>query len=1029
MADPSVADHQRQVEPPPIVRHLVQRFHEQADVYGSPDYNETQLRRDFLDPLFEALGWDVANRQGYAEAYREVVHEDRIKVGGATKAPDYAFRIGGVRKFFVEAKKPAVDLRSDPAPAYQLRRYAWSAHLPLSILTDFEELAVYDCRLKPSLADKASVGRTLVLTCDEYLNRWGELAGLFSKEAILRGAFDAYAESTRAKRGTAEVDESFLADLESWREALAKHIALRNPGLSVQALNYAVQTTLDRVIFLRICEDRGIEPYGRLQSLLNGRNVYARLGELFLDADTRYDSGLFHFQAERGRAAAPDDWTLGLVIDDKPLKDIIKHLYYPDGPYEFSLIPADILGQVYERFLGKVIRLTPTGRAVVEEKPEVRKAGGVYYTPTYIVDYIVKNTVGRLLEGKTPAEVAELRILDPACGSGSFLLGAYECLLDWHLRWYTDHQPERHKKAVRPTSDGGWALTTEERKRILTANIYGVDIDPQAVEVTKLSLMLRVLEGETAETLGGQLRLMRERALPDLDRNIQCGNSLIGPEFYEGRQALLFDEETSRRINVFDWRQAFPEIMARGGFDVVIGNPPYIRIQALREWAPIEADFYRSRYRAASKGNYDIYVVFVERGLDLLRQGGRLGFILPHKFFNAQYGQPLRELLAAGKHLAEVVHFGDQQVFEQATTYTCLMFLDKSGSSECRVTKVTDLQAWRAAGEGTVGAIPAAMIGPAAWNFVIGSGSDLFERLKAMPVKLGDVAERVFQGLKTGADNVYIVRIVDRGPGQVGVVGRHHRRVYMLEHDLLHPLAKGGDIKRYSPPRTNLVILFPYAREGVDRANLLSEAQLRQRYPLTWRYLLDHRDVLERREGGAMRGRRWYGFSRSQALDVISLPKLITPDISQRASYSIDETGGIFFTGGVAGGYGIIVEDCRYRYYVMALLNSSVVDWCLRRQATAMRGGYFSYEARFMQGLPIRTIDFANPADVALHDQVVGLVEQMLALHRRLDEVRTAHDKALLQRQIELTDREIDRLVYELYELTDDEIAIVEQSR
>jgi hypothetical protein len=341
-------------------------------------------------------------------------------------------------------------------------------------------------------------------------------------------------------------------------------------------LNYAVQVTIDRIIFLRMCEDRGVEPYGQLQKLQSEPDIYPNLLDLYRKADDRYNSGLFHFHAEKDRSEAPDTLTPSLAIDDKPLRDILHGLYYPDCPYEFSVLSAEVLGQVYEQFLGKVIRLTAGHRAIVEDKPEVRKAGGVYYTPSYIVEYIVKQTVGRLLEGKKPKQAARLRILDPACGSGSFLLGAYQLLLDWHRDRYLEEGPKKHTEELYQGSGGVWRLTTAEKKRILLDNIYGVDIDAQAVEVTKLSLLLKVLEGESEQTLQSQLQLFHERALPDLSRNIQCGNSLIDPDFYDGQQMHLFDEEERYRINVFDWEAAFPWLKETGGFDVVIGNPPYI---------------------------------------------------------------------------------------------------------------------------------------------------------------------------------------------------------------------------------------------------------------------------------------------------------------------------------------------------------------------------------------------------------------------------------------------------------------------
>jgi type I restriction-modification system DNA methylase subunit len=606
-----------------------------------------QLRQEFLDPFFATLGWDMNNQQGYAEAYKDVIHEDSIKVGADTKAPDYCFRTGGTRKFFLEAKKPSVYIKEDISPAFQLRRYAWSAKLPLSILSDFEEFAIYDTRIKPEKTDKASSARIHYFTYKDYEKNWDLIASVFSRESVLKGSFDKYAEKSRLKKGTATVDDAFLTEIEDWRDMLAKNIALRNADLTTRELNFAVQRTIDRIVFLRICEDRGIEEYGRLQMQLNGTNVYKRLVQLFSQADDRYNSGLFHFQREKERHEEPDKLTPNISIDDKPLKDIINRLYYPESPYEFSVLSADILGQVYEQFLGKVIRLTAGHQAKVEEKPEVRKAGGVYYTPKYIVDYIVKNTVGKLVEGKKPKEVEKLTILDPACGSGSFLLGAYQYLLDWHLKWYIDNEPEKWAKTKQPAIYQGsssdprtpnWHLTTAEKKRILLNNIYGVDIDSQAVEVTKLSLFLKVLEGENNQTLANQLRMFHERALPDLGDNIKCGNSLIGPDFYQ--QQSMLDDEERYRVNVFDWKKEFPEIMNAGGFDAVIGNPPY--------GASFSTDdkTYLSNHFDSIVGKYDSYGFFMEKGLLLLRAAGMLGFITPHTWLTVIEAEKLRQIYA-----------------------------------------------------------------------------------------------------------------------------------------------------------------------------------------------------------------------------------------------------------------------------------------------------------------------------------------------------------------------------------------------
>jgi len=1012
--------------PPKEIAELIERFERNREAYLSGDYNETQLRREFIDPFFAALGWDVENKSGYGERYKDVIHEDAIKIGGATKAPDYCFRIGGARKFFVEAKKPSVNLKDEVSPAFQLRRYAWSAKLPLSILTNFSEFAVYDCREKPSQSDRPAVGRTLYLRYTDYEKQWEEIGNIFSKEAVLKGSFDKYAETNKARRGTAEVDEAFLQEIENWRDWLARNMALRNT-LSQPELNFAVQRTIDRLIFLRICEDRGIETYGALMALLNGEGVYKRLREIFHRADERYNSDIFHFQKEKSRRETPDELTLDLQIDDKPLKEIIRNLYYPDSPYEFSVLPADILGQVYEQFLGKVIRLTSGGRAVVEDKPEVKKAGGVYYTPTHIVDYIFKNTVGKLLEGKTPKQAAKLRLLDPACGSGSFLIGAYQYLLDWHRDWYVNDGPEKHAASRQPAlyqaAKSDWRLTTTERKRILLNNIYGVDIDPQAVEVTKLSLLLKVLEGENAQTISQQLRFFHERALPDLGNNIKCGNSLIGPDFYQQPQMSLLDDEERLRINVFDWRAEFPEIMKAGGFDAVIGNPPYIRIQMMKEWAPVEVEVYKQIYTAAGSGNYDIYVVFVEKGLRLLNKSGRLGFILPHKFFNAKYGEALRSLIAKGRHLKHVVHFGDQQVFAGATTYTCLLFLEKAGSDKCRFVKVDDLAAWQTDGRSIEGAVSAAKVTSTGWNFIIGREAALFARLKQMPKKLVDFAERMAQGIRTSANEVYVLDLISEKGKFITARSESLNKEVTLERESVRLFLQGREIKRYRLLPSGKIVVIPYRMEN-RRIKFIDPAEFRNSFPKTFAYLSENKTLLENRERGRMHGSNWYAYVYPKNIDLMRLSKILVPDIAERASFALDEKGEYAFT----SGYGIVFQQkvAESPKYFLGLLNSKVLHLYLMNVTTPLQNGFFRYFTQYLEQLPIRPINFSDPADKSRHDRMVKLVERMLALLKQLAAAKIEHEKTALQRQIEATDRQIDALVYELYGLTAEEIKIVE---
>ena len=257
------------------IKELVEKFENNYKQFHTSDYNETLTRQDFINPFFEYLGWDVSNKQGYSQVYREVIHEDKLKIGKETKSPDYSFRIGGNRVFFVEAKKPSLNLKEDSDAAYQIRRYAWSGKLAVSILTDFEEFAIYDCSKKPSPNDKASMSRIEYINYKDYLNRFDFLYDTFAKENVLKGSLEKYNAETKNKKGTESVDIDFLNSLDNLRTKLASSISKLN-GISERDLNFAVQHIIDRIIFLRVAEDRGVENYGDLREACSNSNVIAK---------------------------------------------------------------------------------------------------------------------------------------------------------------------------------------------------------------------------------------------------------------------------------------------------------------------------------------------------------------------------------------------------------------------------------------------------------------------------------------------------------------------------------------------------------------------------------------------------------------------------------------------------------------------------------------------------------------------------------------------------------------------------------
>jgi len=927
------------------IESLVIRFEDQYQSYKHPDYNETLTRRDFIDPFFKALGWDIDNEAGYAEAYREVIHEDKVKVSGATKAPDYSFRLGGGKRlFFVEAKKPSVSVKEDIQPAYQVRRYGWSAKLPISIITDFEEFAIYDCTKKPKPEDKPTVARIKYLLFRDYIKEFDFIWDTFSKEQVLKGSFDKFLISDTHKKGTATVDKDFLESLDRWRTYLAVNISWNNRTLDEDEINFVVQQTIDRIIFLRIAEDRSVEQYGTLKHAIKQGNLYQNLFELFQKADEKYNSGLFDFKK--------DKISRNIVIENKIIRTIINELYYPECPYEFSVLSVEILGSAYEQFLGKVIRITPAHHAKIEEKPEVRKAGGVYYTPQYIVDYIVKNTVGKLIEGKTPKEISKIKILDPACGSGSFLIGAFQYLLDYHKDYYSDKgKPSKGKKDNPLTPDGH--LTTAEKKKILLNNIFGVDLDTNAVEVTKLSLLLKCLEGETVASIQQQFSLWNERVLPTLENNIKSGNSLIDDSFYETKLNFA----TNKKTKPFNWEKTFPSIFDNKGFNAVIGNPPYGATLSKEE------DTYLRTYYTVANYQLDTYNLFIEKGLKILRDNGFLGFIIPSAWVASKYDLRFRKYLIEKSGIYNFV-ITPKQTFEDATVETCILILsnknpvqsftverwDTPNSEEYEI----ELESIKS-NENRVFPV-----------YIKGTDSNIIDKIRNIKHILNDIAQ-VSWGIK----------VYQKGKG--------------------NPPQKG--------PESETKIFHSSIKTKPTHNPLIGGSEI-NRYLLTWKgTYIDYGEWL-----AEPRNASWFSGER------LLLREVTAKGVIQATYVNEDYV----FANSVDG---IRMTTNTYKIKaLLAILNSKLISFYnLNTSANAFKGSFPKVLLQDLRSLPIPII---NDGQMSLLEMYC---DQLLALYKSKNEIKLQSSIEQTQNQINFIETKVNETVYQLYNLTKKEIAIIEK--
>jgi type I restriction-modification system DNA methylase subunit len=926
------------------VANLVTTFKANEARYLSPSYQEAEVRKDFIDKFFIALGWDV-NHDDQTNPYeQEVKVEPAVQAGGQRRA-DYAFHLAPayrIVRFFVEAKKPYGDLATADN-YFQTIRYAW--HIAKYHYTDFLDH-----------------------------EKFAEIYWLFSREAVADGSLEKRAKELPRPRGKAvqrglfpggyqSIDESFLEELDEYRIELARSFKSRNPSLDGETLTELVQRTLDRLVFIRFLEDKGIEP----QHIVDRFGDSGTPWEDFVGASRRLDN-VYNGIVFKQHSLLDSD---SFQVDETAFADICERIAHVNSPYDFDAIPIHILGSIYERFLGNVIVATDK-RARVEPKAEVRKAGGVYYTPEYIVRYIVESTIGRLIADKTPDQIAEMRFADISCGSGSFLLGVFELLLTYHGQYYNDN-PKKVRKGDCVVHEGKLYLSLRRKREILLNNIFGVDVDTQAVEVCQLSLYLRLLKDETTGTTHQHLLefahvAQMKKLLPDLSKNIICGNSLIGTDILDGQ--LFLTEE--RKLNPMDYEDAFPEVMRRGGFDAIVGNPPYVQIENIPQ---IEKDYFVVRYGEDGKlgKRYDIYQVFVLRALTLLKAHGRFGYILPNTFLMGQSYRVLRKSICEMTCLEECVDL-PQGVFKKVTVDNVLLFLEREQNAKKRAAQRIQINK-------------------------LGPKSDKTR----VDTKDWDETFIIKQSLLAAA-NAYVLN-VHTNPHQA-----------VLFRKIEDVSVRLGEITESSQ---GIILYRTEADAEEDRYTGT------QRLP-GWKKLLRGRNIgrYENKWGGeyvsygpwlwCQREEKFFEEPKIllQAMRNKSLARRLVATYDSEKYYNAHNLANI-----------IAKRDSKYDLrYILGCFNSTLLNYWYKAHFPNV-----NINPNDFRRIPIRGIDFADVNDRASHTKMIAKVDAMLEAKKHLAGSKTDKDKSYYEKKCAGLDRQIDELVYDLYGLTEEEIKVVEQ--
>ncbi len=909
------------------IERLVQKFHA-LPARARQAYNEDNTRKDFVLPLFRALEWNIDDA-------REVAAEEKVSRGYV----DFAFRVNGIRRFVLETKRIGEDL-TKPEWAQQAIDYAYHKGVTWAVLSDFEALKIFNAEAREANPFQAQFREIGV---DEYLSRLDELWWL-SRSAMLEGVLDREAEKVFKKMPRTPIAQALFDSLLEWRKQLYKMLREYNRDKlwSPQQIDDAVQRLLDRLIFTRTAEDRLMEDE-KLTALAREKRhdeLLPALKKRFRELDDVYNSQLFRTDfvdtLELGEPA-----TIASIIEglERSPKELVR--------YNFALIDADVLGRVYEQYLGAVVsdesrrgdsRGRPRAeadRATTRVAPtkSKRKAQGIYYTPTFVVKYIVQQTLGRYLEenGYNPAH--PVRVLDPACGSGSFLIEAFDVL-------------DQHLARQRGQEHGTYDIQDHARQReVLTQCIYGVDKDAQAVEVARLNLLLKALH-------------LREK-LPTLE-NIRCGDSLISGAPKELEK--YFGAEWKER-NPFDWRAEFDKVMAEGGFDVIVGNPPYVRPHNL----PAETKSFLWEHFPTFVGKSDLYCCFIQRAIDLARPGGLIAFVVSDGWLRLDSFRAIRNYILSHCEILELVDLPDK-VFADASVKTGIFVLRKESSSQIRAVQKVRVQEL---GMSSAAPIPLREIEQNTFEHTHRNVFDLSLSTENRMLKseMGTNSTRLDElvdirfGLKTGDDEKFI-----------------HKTAKTKQHK---PLLRGENVHRYTIEFAGEYVWYVPAKMREHRQTA------RPGEPERFEQL----KILVRDTGGrfecTLDDHKYY------VKDVLILTR------KQNSRYSL--------------------------HYITGLLNSK-----------AMR---YYYETTFptlhvqnseLETLPIRRINFADPAEKKQHDEIVARVGEMLELQKEHVEAERGKFRDKIdahKRRIDAVDAAIDAAVYRLYDLSEEERRVVEGER
>ncbi len=982
---------------------LVQRFQEAKDNGRLQNASEATMRT-WIDELLSMFGWNVQNtQQVLTEHTLNQAERARLnEIGSTNTRPDYTLVNGKVKLAFVDAKSLDVNIENDKSAAFQIRSYGWSIGASFSIVTNFEQLAIYDCSIMPDINDDARFARLYFFKYDQYEVLSDVLETFLSRDNVING-------NIRLVHGIGNaLDENFSAMLSEVRIDLAKAILKYNQIENTQTLSYFVQTIINRVLFIRVCESRDLETDGLLKHFAEQGFWNAFKTSSYADFYEHYDGPMFK-RIQRLQT---------LTIDNDVFERFLSKLYYP-SPYRFDVIPLKTLSDIYDLFLG--YELVVEGQNVTDAlRAEFKKSNGAVTTPASIVNQVIECTIPETtLRNLSTEDILKLKIADIACGSGAFLIGVFDHLVKEFERRIARGETIAAGYVVQV--DDRYVLTVEGKRTIINHCLYGVDINPEAVEVAKMSLSLKIIDSYMPSDFGA-VGILGYQILKDVGTNIKCGNSLVGNDVLTICPDLEDDIKQLQATNAFDWQAAFPNVFEIGGFDYVVGNPPYVEVKNYNLSLPYMASYVKRVFASSKNGKIDLAVPFIEQGVRLLNEHGRLGYIVQKRFFKADYGKGIRQLLTTGRLLNGIYDYEETDIFANRITYVAILVCDRQADMNTHVWYSNSAQQGHRL-------LPANTFTEAPWNFDNAELSALRLRLSESLGTLGDVCH-VKVGVQVLWNDAYQIKVSRVADGKLyghSVIDENVE----VEEAACRPLLCNEHFAPLTKRDYTTYAIFPYSVTDEGEVTELSFSNFKALYPLAGAYLEKHKslikenvETLPEKNNNYNATEHWHLFTRANNHSAV-YPKLCVPMTAQypQAAVVLDnhiycDNANMFFVQ--------LNEITETNLYALAaIINSTIFNTFARSIANPQQGGYFKFNKQFLDPVPVPKEELLQGSR-----RITRLANIARQIERTNEQLRNAvgGQRSGLEIALRSLWSELDQLCDDLYGLTREEKALVYQT-